>query len=514
MTVRSVLCSLTCGLVLFPAVGLAGGVGDKVGAAKSAGVQFEAVSAFSPAAELGAVHTKSRWAQYEKAADVLPEATLLTLDPAGVAPLFKAAQGGVSFEVPFQNTHLRLDLIDSGLFADDFVAMFDGEPVELGSDVLGLHYQGTLSGEPDSYVAVSIFPDHVMGLINSPTYGELVLGPLGDQPAGSTDHILYKSNDLMGLNPAGCALDDSQRGPTKPGKVHLADFDTTAQPEWMDAAAPTKAVPTVDFYYEGAADITSNKGSQSAAVSWITGLGNQVKTVFANDGVPTTISGVNARSSDNWNNNDPARVLDQFSNQVPNFNGDTAMALKLRNFGGIAGSIGGMCGAPTGNLAKWYGGKAGQRTHAVSGIFSTYSNVPTYSFTVSIVAHEFGHVLGSPHTHGCFWNGNNSAIDGCDTRGTETHPTTGTCSRPFAPSVGTVMSYCNSTDLSNGFHSQVGSQLRSYLQTQSCLGGGGGPQPQNGSCYQRCGQQSGSCWCDSLCASYGDCCSDKTQYCG
>lgn len=512
MTVRSVLSSLTC-LMLVPAVAMAGGVGEQVIAAKSAGTAFDDVSVFSTATDLGAVHTKSRWAQYQKTADVLPEATLISLDAARVAPLFKAAPGGVAFHLPYQDTNLRLDLIESGLFADDFVAMFDGEPVELGSDVLGLHYQGTIAGEPDSFVAVSIYPDQVMGLINSPTLGELVLGPLDNQPEGATDHIVYKAGDLAGLNPVGCALDDSRQGPTKLTSAQVADFETTAAPEWMNGAAPTKAVPNVALYYEGGTALTSNKGSQSAAVTWITGLANQVKTVFANDGVPTTISGVNARTSGSWGNS-PGRVLNQFSSQVPNFPGDAGMALRLRNFGGVAGSIGGMCGAPTGNLSSWWAGKAGQRTHAVSGIFDSYANVPTYSFTVSIVSHEFGHVLGAPHTHGCFWNGNNTAIDGCAGY-TEAHPNTGSCSQPGSPSVGTVMSYCNTTNLSNGFHSQVGSQLRSYLQTQSCLGGTGpGPQPQDGSCYQRCGQQSGSCWCDSACTSYGDCCSDKTQYCG
>lgn len=492
---------------------MAGGVGDQVLAAKNAGTAFDTVSVFSPATELGAVHSKSRWSNYRKAADVLPEATLISLDAARVAPLFKAAPAGVAFQLPYQDRNLQLDLVDSGLFSDDFAALFDGKPVQLDASVLGLHYRGTVAGEPDSFVAVSIFPDHVMGLINSPALGELVLGPLSDQPTGATDHIVYKASQLAGLSPAECALDDRQ-GLAQTAKADI-DYDAATQPDWMSATAlPTKAVPTVNLYYDGDADITADKGSQSAAVTWITGLANQVGALFANDGVPTNVSGVNARTSENWGNR-PSRVLDQFSNQVPTFNGDAAMALRLRNFGGIAGSIGGMCGTPTGNISNWYPGDAGQRTHAVSGIFNSYNTVPTYSFTVSIVAHEFGHVLGSPHTHGCFWNGNNTAIDGCAGY-TEDHPNTGSCSRPSSPSVGSIMSYCDSNDFNDGFHSQVGSQLRSYLQTQSCLGGGGDPdpQPQDGSCYQRCGQQSGSCWCDSLCTSYGDCCPDKTQYCG
>jgi hypothetical protein len=35
----------------------------------------------------------------------------------------------------------------------------------------------------------------------------------------------------------------------------------------------------------------------------------------------------------------------------------------------------------------------------------------------------------------------------------------------------------------------------------------------NGSCNGRCGSQSGSCFCDSTCKQYGDCCSDIDLYC-
>ena len=38
---------------------------------------------------------------------------------------------------------------------------------------------------------------------------------------------------------------------------------------------------------------------------------------------------------------------------------------------------------------------------------------PDYSWAVMVFAHEMGHTLGSPHTHNCFWNGNNTTIDGC-----------------------------------------------------------------------------------------------------
>ena len=42
------------------------------------------------------------------------------------------------------------------------------------------------------------------------------------------------------------------------------------------------------------------------------------------------------------------------------------------------------------------------------------------------------------------------------------------------------------------------------------------PEPSGSSCVDMCGDKSedGSCWCDSQCADYGDCCDDKVAICG
>jgi hypothetical protein len=96
-----------------------------------------------------------------------------------------------------------------------------------------------------------------------------------------------------------------------------------------------------------------------------------------------------------------------------------------------------------------------------SSIGSTYSTVPTYSWSVEVVTHEFGHLLGSQHTHACVWNGNNTAIDGCYT-------TEGGCANPGIPSGGgTIMSYCHLTNtginFTKGFGTQPGNIIRSKV---------------------------------------------------
>ncbi|MBL7809595.1 MAG: zinc-dependent metalloprotease, partial [Saprospiraceae bacterium] len=112
-----------------------------------------------------------------------------------------------------------------------------------------------------------------------------------------------------------------------------------------------------------------------------------------------------------------------------------------------------------------------------SSIYATYNNVPTYSWTIEVLSHEIGHNLGSPHTHACAWNGNNTAIDGCG-------PTAGYsegCDGPLPTNGGTVMSYCHllgniGINFNNGFGPQPGDLIRDRVYNAACLGpcGGGG----------------------------------------
>jgi hypothetical protein len=94
-----------------------------------------------------------------------------------------------------------------------------------------------------------------------------------------------------------------------------------------------------------------------------------------------------------------------------------------------------------------------------------YSNVPTYSWTINVVAHELGHNLGSPHTHSCTWSG--GPIDNCAAP-------EGTCSPGPAPvNGGTIMSYCHATsagiNFNNGFGPLPGNLIRSRVLNASCI---------------------------------------------
>ncbi|MDO8365643.1 MAG: zinc-dependent metalloprotease, partial [Saprospiraceae bacterium] len=156
--------------------------------------------------------------------------------------------------------------------------------------------------------------------------------------------------------------------------------------------------------------------------------------------------------------------LNQFRNAKNGvYNGDLAHLVGIHNLGGVA-YLDVLCNG-------YYG-------VGYSSIYSTYNNVPTYSWTVEVITHELGHNLGSPHTHACKWNGNNTAIDGCG-------PTAGYsegCNADLPTNGGTIMSYCHllgniGINFNNGFGPQPGDRIRSEVYNAACLTacGGGGP---------------------------------------
>ena len=139
-------------------------------------------------------------------------------------------------------------------------------------------------------------------------------------------------------------------------------------------------------------------------------------------------------------------LLSQFQSNRTSFNGDLANLLGYAGGGGIAAGFSGICNSSVANSMCY------------SGIQSSYSNVPTYSWSVEVTTHEQGHLLGSRHTHACVWNGNNTAIDGC------AGSTEGGCPLPGNPAGGgTIMSYCHLTSVGINFSLGFGPQPQSVI---------------------------------------------------
>ncbi len=353
----------------------------------------------------------------------------------------------LSFPLPDQST-ITVDLVENKVLADDFVFRKSSDRKNATNYSSGKYYQGVISNDPASLVSISIFENEIIGLINT-SHGNYVIGKLkGDS---NNKHVIYNDLDLVNPFDLNCATEDDGIGYTR-------EELTMPEDDGRDAG------DCIRVYIEIDDDIVTQKGGAGPATNYITGLFNEVITLYANDGITMIISEILA-----WNTPAPysggssSAMLSSYQSNTGTFNGDLSHLVSYQASGGIAAGFAGICASNVDN------------SKCFSSIDATYANVPTYSWSVMVCTHEMGHLIGSRHTHACVWNGNNTAIDGCAGQ------TEGSCSLPGnPPGGGTIMSYCHITsvgiNLNLGFGPQPQAVILNTVNNATCLSScGGGP---------------------------------------
>ncbi len=307
------------------------------------------------------------------------------------------------------------------------------------------HYRGSIENDPNSLAAISISDGNISGIVGT-NEGNFVIGKLENDPANT--HIIYNDKLLMGRPPMDCGTRTDI--PLSPGNY----FKT----EMSSASLTAKCV---NWYWETDYDIFTNKGSVNNVNVFMQGVFNQVAALYANDGISITLKTLFVwTSTDPYTGPSTGNYLDQFGVSRTSFDGDMATLIGFGGGGGIAW-INTLCNSQT------------KYRMAYAGISSSYNNVPAYSWTVEVIAHEQGHNLGSRHTHDCAWNGNNTKIDGC---GDAAGYTSGTCAIP-SPALpvggGTIMSYCHLTSAGINFNLGFGVQptnlIINNINNAACL---------------------------------------------
>jgi len=379
----------------------------------------------------------------------LTKGTILKLDEQAIDKLM--ADKGNLFRLTLPVTErksITLHLVRHEIFAEDFALFTSEEPGIPVNYTPGIHFKGIVEGDPSSIVALSVFNNEIMGLIST-DHGNMVLGRIENDR--ESRHILYEDHDLAKAAGFECGTVDNGIGYTQE--------DLSSQSGGRDAG------DCVRVYIEIDDDIVTQKGGATPATNYITGLFNQSIILYAAETVNMTISEILA-----WTTNSPytgttsSAMLTSFQNNTGAFNGNVGHLVSYQASGGIA-VLDNLCSTNP----DW--------RKCFSSIDATYANVPTYSWSVMVITHEMGHVIGSKHTHACAWNGNNTAIDGC------AGATEGGCPLPPNPSGGgTMMSYCHLTgagiNFGLGFGTQPGNVIRNRVNAAgNCLTSCGPPPP-------------------------------------
>lgn len=383
--------------------------------------------------------TKDLNQKTEKYLSSATDVTILELNSGELNRIMTEAPEFLTLRVPYLEGELPVKLYKQEVVTDNFYAVTEsGLPIDYTP---GQYYRGIVEDDMNSLVAISFFENEVMGVISTQDKGNVILGKSVD----GSEYITYSDIHLLGETSFECAADELDYNREMQESI---GFDPSA-------LSPDETDYCVGIYYEVAYRpyLIKNKDF-TATLDWMTGIQNNIGTLYDNDGIDIAISSILIWTFPDPYTSDYGENLYDFADKVKDFDGDLAHLVTTPSTTSVA-FLDSLCG-------DW--------NYAYSAIDMNYGEVPVYSWTIMAMSHEMGHSMGSPHTHACAWNGDNTAIDGCGPAGGYSEG----CDGPIPPNGGTIMSYCHllggvGINFVNGFGEQPSALIRNTINSKSCL---------------------------------------------
>lgn len=369
---------------------------------------------------------------------VLKDASFLELDANTLQSWLSTDAPQVHLSLPQSSrSELLLELSEVSLLTDDFKITTDKGDFDMSQFKGAKFYKGIVKGHSESLVSLSVLEDQVIGMISIDGVSQIL-----HKMEKEEVYILYYTDDLMVSHPFTCGVEED-------------DIESRGGEEADESSGDDKGqtIPCIRVYLECDYALFTDKGGVVNAANWIAAVFNNVAALYQLESIVLTLSEVFVwTSKDPYSTKSSVTALNQFRTVRKNFNGDIAhlAALGGRSLGGVAW-LDVIC-----NTGYRYG---------YSNIHSTYEDIPVFSWSVEVIAHEIGHNLGSRHTHWCGWQG--GPIDDC-------YNPEGKCLPGPAPEDGgTIMSYCHLSgdgiNFNKGFGTQPGDRIRSRVVNASCL---------------------------------------------
>ena len=369
---------------------------------------------------------QSAYLQNPEVRNALSDAVIIRLNKEELRNLYETKYPEITLNVPLPGNRIeRVNLNRFDVLKHDakFVIRTAAGNEEVKVNDLAVSYNGTLNGDANSIVSITISRDNVMGII-ALSNDNIVIGSLNDNSGIPTeDYIIYKESDLKVKNTFKCETDDnlSREEMEKMRKIITSKMnDASATDLYVAEVAIELDFATYNFFGGSQTNAFNYAIGNLAAVSAIYLKEVNVKLIIPFMRIWTTTDPYNGTTSgtllnqfrDEWNTN-----MQTVNRTVAHF-----MSKRSNNLGGVAW-LNGLCNSVSGGFG-----------YAFSNTVGGLAQLPNYSYEILVVAHELGHNFGSLHTFNCSWNG--GPIDTCFT-------VEGGCyNGPLHAAVGTIMSYC------------------------------------------------------------------------
>lgn len=375
--------------------------------------------------------------------EIAEDARVFQLKSAVLQQILNEQPKSIQLSIPLKNETIQVELYRKNIFTDNF-RIFDqnNEPISYQP---GVYYHGIVQNNPNSIVAFSFFRNDVAGVISiGGQPGNIVVGKLKD----SEEFVSYSDYLLQAENPFTCEADVL---PAPPAAYQENTYETQSAEEGWN--------PCVRIYYEVTNSVfLEHYESTDQTINWLTSIHNNINTLYENDEINISLHNIMIWMEEDPYSGEPYSDIDTFFEIRPEFDGD----------------LGHLVSTPSTTSLAYVDSICSFYNYAYSGISLYFENVPTYSWTIMAMTHETGHALGSPHTHACYWNGNNTPIDVCAP--TFSFEYSEGCEDGDVPyeTGGTIMSYCHllgsvGINFNNGFGEQPAHLIKNNMLTKLCL---------------------------------------------